>query len=166
MAARASSPRFPLDPLQTVQVDREQCSCDMALDGEVGQAYNEEAFRYFLEIERKRSEGSNHPLLLLLVALKSEPGAEELIAPGVAARLFAGLVVCLRETDFAGWYRENRVLGAVLTQRAAAPRAEVSAEISQRVSARLNRQVSASIARRIQLRVFRLPSLSEDFRHE
>ncbi len=88
----------------------------MALQDGAAQAYNEEAFRYFLEIERKRSESSTRPLLLLLVDVR---GADDVIDQATATQLFAGLAGCLRETDFVGWYRENLVIGAVLTQRPA-----------------------------------------------
>src|SRR2546427_7764733 len=45
--------------------DRE--SGGFALEDGPGHPYNEEAFQYFLEIERKRSELSNRPFLLMLV---------------------------------------------------------------------------------------------------
>src|SRR5438874_13506322 len=38
-------------------------------DGEC-EAYNEDAFQYFLEVERKRCEPSNRPLLLVLIELR------------------------------------------------------------------------------------------------
>src|SRR4029453_4452403 len=75
-----------------------------------GQAYNEEAFRYFLEIERKRSEASGRPLLLLLVDLVSQSGFDA--APGIdhttADRVLSALALSLRETDFVGWHLEGR----------------------------------------------------------
>ena len=47
-----------------------------ALQNGAGYAYNEEAFQYFLEIERKRSELSNCPFLLMLVDFNSHPRIE------------------------------------------------------------------------------------------
>src|SRR4029077_9558004 len=86
----------------------------VALEGRLGQAYNEEAFRYFLEIERKRAARARRPVLLLLLDLKEQPAAH--MDPILAGKLFSGLWICLRETDVIGWYREDRVAGAVLTQ--------------------------------------------------
>src|SRR5437762_11910760 len=44
--------------------ESERCSCGFGIEGSE-HVYNEEAFRYFLEIERKRSALSNQPCLLL-----------------------------------------------------------------------------------------------------
>jgi len=133
----------------------------MALQDGAAKAYNEEAFRYFLEIERKRSESSTRPLLLLLVDIR---GADDVIVHATATQLFAGLAGCLRETDFVGWYRENLVIGAVLTQRPGTHRSDMVAEISDRILGRLTPQVAAGLARRLQLRVFQLPGRLEDDR--
>src|SRR5580765_6227311 len=91
----------------------DQCSCALALAGH-GEAYNEEAFQYLLSVERKRFERSNQPLFLMLVELDSQRGQASMDAP-VAAKVFAGLGDLLRETDMIGWYREGRVVGALLT---------------------------------------------------
>jgi len=140
----------------------DRCSCGVALDGPLGQAYNEEAFRYFLEIERKRSELSNRPLLLLLIDLKTDAGSDDRMPSGTASSLLAGLFETLRETDFLGWYREQRVIGAVLTQCVDAPKADVSTEISTRVTEALSAGLVAADARRLQVRVFQLPPRAED----
>ena len=79
------------------------CSCGLARQGEEGQAYNEAAFRYFLAIERKRSELSERPFLLLLVDLKNEAGVTTRIDSRAAAFVFSSLSLRIRETDFAGW---------------------------------------------------------------
>src|SRR5207249_10194531 len=83
----------------------DRCACGVALEGRLGEAYNEEAFRYFLAIERKRSERSGRPFLLLLVDLKEQSGVTVRIDPMVAPKLFSALWLCLRETDCVGWYR-------------------------------------------------------------
>jgi hypothetical protein len=149
---------------ESVASESERCSCDMAVKDRGVQAYNEEAFRYFLEIERKRSEGASRPLLLLLVDVKGDRGADSPIDGATATQLFSGLSACLRETDFVGWYREQRVVGAVLTQRASTQRSDMVSEISDRVFRRLSEHVSASLVNRIQLRVFHLPGRVEDER--
>lgn len=144
----------------TLHADTVQCDCDMALETGAAQAYNEEAFRYFLEIERKRSEASSRPLLLLLVDLKTERSVDA----AAANQLFSGLSACLRETDFVGWYRESKVVGAVLTQRASSHPAEMLSEISTRVLGRLAGHVPAGLLSRVQLRIYQLPARVEDER--
>lgn len=134
------------------EVDR--CSCGVVLEGRLGQAYNEQAFRYFLAIERKRSERSGRPLLLLLVDLKEQSGRSVRMDPMVALKLFSGLWLCLRETDFVGWYREERVAGAVLTELREGSRTEVSRLVSQRVSGVLRECLPSDVARRLRVHAY------------
>jgi hypothetical protein len=127
----------------------------LAFENRTGQAYNEEAFLYFLEIERQRAELSGHPFLLLLVDLKSQAGTPPRME-GVADKLFSALSLCLRETDFTGWYREGRVAGAVLTQHAGAPR-DLPEVVRQRINAALRGGLPAGVAARVQVTVNQLP---------
>src|SRR5713226_6611484 len=79
-------------------------SCGFALQDGSGEAYNEEAFQYFLEIERKRSEISNRPFLLMLIEFNRHPaGINPEIDLVTSGTLFSILGRCLRETDFIGW---------------------------------------------------------------
>ena len=73
-------------------VESVRCSCGVALESRLGQAYNEEAFRYFLAIERKRAERSRRSILLLLIDMKKQPGMSGRIPPVVAARIFSAFV--------------------------------------------------------------------------
>jgi len=137
--------------------ESDRCSCGIALEGRLVQAYNEEAFRYFLAIEQKRSKHSGRPFLLLLVDLKDRPGAGGRIAPAVASKLFSGLRLCLRETDFVGWCREGRVVGAVLTELGDSPGTEAARLIGQRVSRVLCESLPSDVARCVQVRVYQHP---------
>ena len=83
--------------------------------GRSAPAYNESAFRYFLSVERNRSERSGQSFGLVLVDQKTRPGGSRRLDTEIAAKLFSGLSLCLRETDFIGWYQESAVAGAVLT---------------------------------------------------
>jgi hypothetical protein len=136
--------------------DSDRCPYGVALEGRLGRAYNEEAFRYFLEIERKRAPRVGRPCLLLLVGLKNEPKPSMRIDPVMAARLFSGLWECLRETDVIGWYREDRVAGALLTQLADGPLPEVSQVIRERVTAVLGEGLRPDVARRLEVHVYEL----------
>ena len=120
------------------------------------QAYNEHAFRYFLGIERNRSERSQRSSLLVLVNLRRHTGMSTQIAPSVAVKIFAGLSRCVREIDFVGWHRENRVAGAVLAQGSDTPDPEASRRISQRVSEMVGEQLPASLAGRLHVRLVHL----------
>ena len=131
-------------------------SCGVALEGRLGQAYNEEAFRYFLEIERKRAARLGRPRLLLVVGLTGQPKPDARISPVLAARLFSNLWLCLRETDVIGWYREDRVAGAVLTQVEDGLRPDATREIRRRVKRALCEGLSADAAPRLRVRVYQL----------
>src|SRR2546430_8271932 len=117
----------------------------------LGQAYNEQAFRYLLAIERKRSERSGCPFLLLLIDLKEQEGASTRLDSMVANTLFSNLWFCLRETDFVGWYREEHVAGAVLIELGNRRPTEDSRMIGERVSARLYERLPSGIDRRLQV---------------
>lgn len=147
---------LPSEPAVRVLDEADDNACDLARD--LGAtAYNQEAFRYFLANERRRSELSNRPFLLLLVDLQ-QPQLNGRIAAPVATKLFAGLTECLRDTDVIGWYHEGRVAGAVLTHVEDASSTDVSGEIRRRVGRLLSDQLPSSIAARLQVRVYQLPA--------
>ena len=134
----------------------EDCSCGLALEDLTGQAYNEQAFRHFLAIERKRAARAGRSFLLLLVTLRKAPGESVVINGKAASRLFSGLAGCVREVDFIGWYRDERVAGAVLTQGVGAPEPAAVRDIAERVTETLSRRLSGSEAQRLQVRVLQL----------
>jgi hypothetical protein len=148
---------LPVQPVLRILEDSDHGSCDLARDLGSRTAYNEEAFRYFLANERKRSELSNRPFLLLLVDLQRPPVNGRIESP-IAAKLFAGLADCLRDTDVIGWYHEGRVAGAVLTYVEEATSRDVSGEIRARVTMLLRASLPSSTAARLQVRVYQLPA--------
>ena len=158
MASTARQQQFlPSDPVLRILDDADHGSCDLARDLGVDAAYNQEAFRYFLGNERKRSELSNRPFLLLLVDLQQSP-LNGHIHPLVATKLFTGLAQCLRDTDVIGWYHEGRVAGAVLTHVEDASSTDVSGEIRGRVTKVLREMLPAFHGERLQVRVYQLPA--------
>jgi hypothetical protein len=131
-------------------------SLGLAFQGRPFQAYNEDAFRYFLGIERNRGERSLRSSLLVLVNLRKDSDLSPQMSPSVAAKIFAGLSLCVREVDFVGWHRENRVAGAVLAQGSDLPDPEVSRRISQRISEVVGEQLPAHVAGRLHVRLVHL----------
>jgi hypothetical protein len=148
---------LPNDTVLRIQEDADHGSCDLARDLGVDAVYNQEAFRYFLANERKRSELSNRPFLLLLVDLQQSQ-LNGHIHPLVATKLFTGLAQCLRDTDVIGWYHEGRVAGAVLTHVEDASSTDVSGEIRGRVTKLLREMLPAFQGERLQVRVYQLPA--------
>jgi hypothetical protein len=129
----------------------------MTLENETDSAYSENAFRYFLDIERKRAELSNRPLLLLLIDVLDD-GTRGRSRHDSADLVLAALSGSLRDTDLVGWYHEGRVLGAVLTQRGDTPVADASSQVIERVNRALALRLPADIRARLQVRVFELAS--------
>jgi len=72
-------------------------------------------FTRVLNLERKRTERSRKPFILVLLDLE---GAREL--NGTRHRLieqvFAAVTSFMRETDVIGWYRNDEVLGVIFTE--------------------------------------------------
>ena len=77
--------------------------------------FHEEAFRYLLEAESKRSKRSGHGYHLLLVYHTDVHGSVAQMDSDAASGVIDALVRSLRETDYIGWYREGRIAGGVLT---------------------------------------------------
>jgi len=117
-------------------------------------AYNEQAFRYFLENERKRAARANRPVLLMLVNLK-KTRQDTRIDAALASKVFYSVWPALRETDVVGWYREERIIGAVLTGADGACGPEVTIAIRRRIDAALSAALVQDVARQLRVRVYR-----------
>jgi hypothetical protein len=123
--------------------------------GPIGKAYNEAAFKYFLDADRRRVERTERSIILVLVSVRQDPGHNAPLTDAVAARLFDGLAASVREVDFVGWYREGRIAGAVLPQ-AVGPSSELREVIAKRILISLKRVVSADLAACLHVRVVRV----------
>ena len=145
-----------------MRAESDRRSCAVALEGRLGQAYGEEAFRYFLEFEQKRAARvAGCSFLLLLVRLKRDQTEPNLgISQDLATTLFSKMCLCLRETDVVGWYREDRLAGALLTQLADGTQADVSHLIRQRVTGSLCETLGPDVVRRLQMRFITVKSRS------
>lgn len=76
--------------------------------------YQEPYFCELLSIERKRSERSRHPFLLMLVDLHNIP--EGFDRHVVAKKLGDCLSSVTRDTDIKGWYRYGGIVGVIFTE--------------------------------------------------
>jgi hypothetical protein len=154
---RASAHTCPTHRANSAGEKAMDCHCGgFALqDGSI-QAYSEEAFQYFLEIERKRSERSNRPFLLMLIDFQSNRRSTPPLDVITESNLFSILSLCLRETDFMGWYRERRVAGAVLTQHSQPDGDDLSEVVRERIGDELEKHSSSDLARSLRVRVYQL----------
>lgn len=133
-------------------------SRDLNMVTGLGHVYNEGAFRYFLEIERRRTDASGRPFLLLLIEIDREGAAPTAMDDGTAEQIFGALAACLRDTDFVGWYRKGRIAGGVLTQDAERMAADMVESVTDRVRAALAETLASAVLRRAQVRVYQVPA--------
>ncbi len=75
---------------------------------------SEEAFRRMISLERKRSERSQRPFVLLLIdSGRNFPGDKQ---GRVLLDMLSALQGATRETDVTGWYTANSVVGIMFTE--------------------------------------------------
>src|SRR3954469_12514236 len=127
-----------------------------------GDAYNEAAFRYFLQVEEKRFLRSNRRFLLLLIDVQGESGAAEDLDPALSKQLFTAVWPCVRETDFVGWYRQGRVIGVACTHVDDAQGTMVAGVVTGRFQNAMHEALPQRADRRVQVRSYFLPSNGGD----
>lgn len=104
------------------------------------QVLSEGTFRGMIAIERKRSERSRQPFLLMLVEVNSPQGVahdRELLA-----KIADLLIPASRETDLVGWFDERTTLGVLFTGLAIGDKNTVLATMQDRVYTLLRGKLS------------------------
>ena len=116
-------------------------------------AYNQEAFRYLLERESKRSERSGRFCQILLVYSTDEHGRILQMNFDVAKIVVAAASRSFRETDYIGWYSDGRIVGAVLTVLAHESMALVPTQLQPRLVEFLGAELAIEEFSRLQILV-------------
>jgi len=75
---------------------------------------NEESFRKMISLERKRSERSRKPFLLMLLDMGEHLPSEK--SRRSLGKILSALSAATRETDVTGWYKDNCVVGVMFTE--------------------------------------------------
>lgn len=137
--------------------DRVGARSNVALERVGGAAYGEDAFHYFVAVECARARRSKQPVRLLFASLEPFPGQPVALGSASAARLFKGLTLALRGTDVMGWYRQDRVAGAVLSAHGDGSTSGIDGTaIEQRVGSRLRQCLPSRVARALRVHVMEL----------
>ena len=108
---------------------------------------SEPQFSAALRLERRRTERSKRPFLLMLADF-------EAIAVNAAAKLddlASALAAAARETDTVGWHRQNEILGAIFTELGANDRGDVLISIKHRVSTVIYEKLGDKLAKKVSL---------------
>ena len=116
-------------------------------------AYNQEVFRYLLESESKRSERSGYFFQILLVYWTDAQGRIVQMDSHVAMTVMAALSCSLRETDYIGWYRDGRIVGAVITVLVHESMAQVASHLQKRLVEILRAELGVEETSRLKIRV-------------
>jgi lipopolysaccharide/colanic/teichoic acid biosynthesis glycosyltransferase len=115
----------------------------------------EEAFRRMIAVERKRTERSREPFLLMLLEDSSQQGAgmNRRTLDGITAAMLA----CTRETDVVGWYKDLSTVGVIFTGLVINDKSAVLSTILSRVSAGLREEMSIEQFNQISISVHFFP---------
>jgi lipopolysaccharide/colanic/teichoic acid biosynthesis glycosyltransferase len=74
---------------------------------------NEGTFKRMIAIERKRTERSREPFLLMLLEAGNHPSSEK--SGKALDRMVSVLLLSIRETDVIGWYKARFTVGVMFT---------------------------------------------------
>jgi exopolysaccharide biosynthesis polyprenyl glycosylphosphotransferase len=95
----------------------------------------EEYFHRTICLERKRAERSGKPFLLMLLDIGNAIPVEK--NSKVAQSVLSALALSTRDTDVAGWYKQDKVVGIMFTEIAPDMKKSILATILMRVSGSL-----------------------------
>lgn len=123
--------------------DRRTNSADSVFDAvsaiERG-ALGEEVFKRLIAIERKRTERSKSPFVLMLLEVADQQDLEK--SKRVLDAIVAALLPACRDTDLVGWYKENAVIGTMFTGLVISDRNSILSAILNRVSETLQNELT------------------------
>jgi lipopolysaccharide/colanic/teichoic acid biosynthesis glycosyltransferase len=110
------------------------------LSAEAREVLNEGTFRRMIAVERKRTERSREPFLLMLLEVGNHQGSEK---NGKALdNMLSVLLLSIRETDVIGWYKDRTAVGAMFTGLAGNDKNSILSVILSRVSTTLRDQLT------------------------
>jgi lipopolysaccharide/colanic/teichoic acid biosynthesis glycosyltransferase len=103
-------------------------------------ALDEESFRRVIAIERKRTERSKAPFVLMLLEVSDPQGVEK---NGAALdSIVSVLLASSRDTDLVGWYKDRKTVGALFTGLVVDDKNSILSTILTRVSTTLRDELS------------------------
>lgn len=102
------------------------------VSGEDRIVLSEESFHGMISLERKRTERSRRPFLLMLLdvsgVLASDTHGKKV------GDILSALSLSIRETDISGWYKNDSVVGLVFNEIGAGPRKSIVSTMLARVN--------------------------------
>ena len=115
--------------------------------------YGQEAFRYLLESESKRSKRSGYFCQILLIYSTDAQGKIVQMDSYIAKTVMAAVPRSLRETDYIGWYRDGYIVGVVLTVLVQETMAQVITHFQPRLVESIRAELGVEETSHLQIRV-------------
>ena len=119
----------------TTRQDRNTSSVDSTLDlgteAERG-PLTENAFKRVIAIERKRTERSQSPFVLMLLEVSNHQNREKTLR--VLQSIMNALLGSCRDTDLVGWYKDEFIIGVMFTGLIGSDKNSILGAILNRVS--------------------------------
>lgn len=102
-------------------------------------ALDEESFKRVIAIERKRTERSKAPFVLMLLEIANQSGDK--VIPALES-VMSVLLNSSRDTDMVGWYRSKTTIGALFTGLVVSDKSTILTTILSRVSSTLRNELT------------------------
>ena len=122
---------------------------------------NAEDFRRMITLERKRSERSRKPFMLLLLDMGDQLPSEK--NGRILGRILSALSLSTRDTDVTGWYSNNCVVGVMFTEISIEEGGPTPSTIITRVTQTLQENLTLEQFNRVTLSFHVFP---EDWDHD
>ncbi len=129
--------------------------CQAEVDALPSLEYDEEAFNRILALERKRSERSKRPFMLMLLSLAWLPDCETGNDP--RRKILSCLASCKRDIDVLGWHRSGSVIGIIFTEIGMSSNGTVSASITDRIRSSLTSTLDPGEIEKIDISFYLFP---------
>jgi lipopolysaccharide/colanic/teichoic acid biosynthesis glycosyltransferase len=103
-------------------------------------ALNEETFKRVIAIERKRTERSKSPFVLMLLEVTNQQNSEK--TKRALECIVAALLLSCRDTDLVGWYKDGCIVGVMFTGLVVNDKHSILTAILNRVSETLRNELT------------------------
>lgn len=103
-------------------------------------ALNEDMFRRLIAIERKRTERSKAPFVLMLLEVANPQNSEK--TRRSLECIVNALVIACRDTDLVGWYKDHCIVGVMFTGLVVNDKNSILTAILSRVSDTLRNELT------------------------
>ena len=120
-------------------------------------ALSESVFHSTLTVERRRTERSGKPFVLMLLDANSENGS----AAGILKHALQVIAATKRETDLIGWFKEKAILGVIFLEVSERP---VTDTLRRKIETTLVKHLGREKAAKISISIHEFPE-SKDGNH-